>query len=223
MVMTLLSSRHASYDIGFQYTTHWALEMFVASIVVLTMIKEPKYAADQQGETRVRSWLMALALAMAATSYQHGAILQHNTARGGFSAFKFDRTEKDIERYEQLISLRTLVPPEARIAGTERVLPHVSNRPNAYTIRSAGIQDAEYILFPFRIGGIDVERIHPVLVDGSFGVVEVAGDFVLAKRGHSTERNAEVLKRVRKPRKPRPRTNARSSPNAPLKKSSGEN
>jgi len=202
MVMTLLSSRHASYDIGFQYTTHWALEMFVASVVVLTMIKEPQYAADEQGETRVRSWLVALALAMAATSYQHGAILQHNTARGGFSTFKFDRTEKDIERYEQLISLRALIPPEARVAGTE--------------------QDAEYILFPFHIGGIDIDRIRPVLVDGSFGVVDVAGRFVLAQRGHSTERNAEVLKRVRKPRKPRPKTNARSLPKPSPKKSSGE-
>jgi uncharacterized membrane protein len=223
MVMTLLSSRHASYDIGFQYTTHWALEMFIASIVVLTMIKKPAHATDQHGEIRVRSWLMALALAMAATSYQHGAILQHNTARGGFSAFKFDRTEKDIERYEHLISLRTLIPPEAKVAGTERVLPHVSNRPDAYTIRSAGIRDAEYILFPVQVGGVDVKRIHPVLVDGSFGVVDVAGEFVLAKRGHSAERNAEVLKRIRKPREPRPKTKPRSSPKPTPKKILGGN
>ncbi|NNE19609.1 MAG: hypothetical protein HKN10_14140 [Myxococcales bacterium] len=171
------------------------------------MIKKPQYVEDQGGEVRVRSWLLALAFAMAATSYQHGAILQHNTARGGFTAFKFDRTAKDVEQYEQLIALRDLIPPEAKIAGTERVLPHVSNRPDAYTVRSAGIQDAEYILFPFHIGGVDVERIRPVLVDESFGVVDVSGKFVLARRGHSTERNEEVLKRVRKPRKPRkPRT-----------------
>jgi uncharacterized membrane protein len=214
MVMTLLSSRHASYDIGFQYTTHWALEMFLASIVVLTMIKAPEHAGDQRGETRVRSWLLAIVFAMAATSYQHGAILQHNTARGGFGAFKFDRTERDVERYEQLMALRSLIPPEAKVAGTERVLPHLSNRPDAYTIRSPGIRDAEYIMFPFNIGGVDVDRIHPVLVDGSFGVVEVSGNFVLAKRGHPTERNAEVLKRIRKPRKPRAKTTPRSPRNA---------
>ncbi len=212
MVMTLLSSRHASYDIGFQYTTHWALEMFLASIVVLTMIKQPEYTADVRGETRVRSWLMALAFAMAATSYQHGAILQHNTARGGFTAFKFDRTEKDVEQYEQLMALCSLIPPEAKVAGTERVLPHVSNRPDAYTVRSAGIQDAEYILFPFHIGGVDVDRIYPVLFDESFGVVDVSGKFILAKRGHPTERNAEVLKRIRKPRKPRAKKPTRSPP-----------
>ena len=121
------------------------------------------------------------------------------------------------------MALCTLVPPEAKIAGTERVLPHVSNRPDAYTIRSAGIQDAEYILFPFNIGGIDVDRIHPVLDDGSFGVVDVSGKFILAKRGHSTERNAEVLGRVRKPRKSRPRTNERSVPKPSTKKAPGEN
>ena len=205
LVMTLLATRSALYDIGFQYTTHWALEGFLATVVVLTMIKQPAWPADQHGETRVRSWLMALALAMAATSYQHGAILQHNTARGGFSAFRFDRTDKDIERYEQLMSLCALIPPEAKVAGTERTLPHVSNRPDAYTIRTAGIQDAEFILFQSNIGGVDVERIHPVVNDGTFGVVEVAGSFILAKRGHSTERNAEALQHVRKPRKSRPK------------------
>jgi len=212
MVMTLLSSRPASYDIGFQYTTHWALEMFLASIVILTMIKEPEYAADRQGVVRVRSWLVALAFAMAATSYQHGAILQHNTARGGFASFKFERTEKDIERYQQLMALCGLIPPEAKVAGTERVLAHVSNRPDAYTIRAVGIQDAEYILFPFHIGGVDTKHIHPVLLDGSFGVVDVAGDFILAKRGHSAERNAEVLERVRKPHKSRTKTAPRRLP-----------
>ncbi len=205
LLMTLLATRSALYNIGFQYTTHWALEMFLATVVVLTMIKEPTQPKDQRGETRLRSWLMALALAMAATSYQHGAILQHNTARGGFSAFKFERTEKDIERYEQLRSLCALIPPEAKVGGTEKTLSHVSNRPDAYTIRYLGVQDAEYILFQTSIGGADVEHIHPAISDGTFGVVEVAGDFVLAKRGHSTEGNAEALKRIRKPRKQRPK------------------
>ena len=201
LLMTLLATRSALYNIGFQYTTHWALEMFLATVVVLTMIKEPTQLGDQHGETRVRSWLMALALAMAATSYQHGAILQHNTARGGFSAFKFERTEKDIERYEQLMSLCALIPPEAKVGGTEVTLSHVSNRPDAYTIRFLGIQDAEYILFQSSIGGADLEHIYPVVSDGTFGVVEVAGSFILAKRGHPSELNAETVKRLRKPRK----------------------
>ena len=203
LLMTLLATRSALYNIGFQYTTHWALEMFLASVVVLTMIKEPTQLGDQHGETRVRSWLIALALAMAATSYQHGAILQHNTARGGFSAFKFERTEKDIERYEHLMSLAALIPPEAKVAGTERTLSHVSNRPDAYTIRYLGIQDAEYILFQTSIGGADLDHIHPVISDGTFGVVEAAGEFVLAKRGHPAELNAATVKRLRKPRRPR--------------------
>ncbi|NNK42085.1 MAG: DUF2079 domain-containing protein [Myxococcales bacterium] len=201
LLMTLLATRSALYNIGFQYTTHWALEMFLASVVVLTMIKEPTYLGDQHGETRVRSWLLALALAMAATSYQHGAILQQNTARGGFSAFKFERTERDIKRYQDLMSLCALIPPEAKVGGTEKTLSHVSNRPDAYTIRYLGIQDAQYILFQKSIGGRDLEHIHPVISDGTFGVVQVAGDFILARRGHSTELNAATVKRLRKPRK----------------------
>lgn len=221
LIMTLLASRSALFDIGFQYTAHWALEMFLASIVVLTMVKAPMQVGDVCGETRVRSWMIALALAMVATSYQHGAIFQHNTARGGFSAFRFERTEKDVERYEQLISLRALIPPEAKVAGTEDVLAHVSNRPDAYTIRTVGIRDAEYILFPVSIGGVDLERIHPMVDDGTFGVVEIAGRFVLAQRGHSTERNADALKSIRKPRKPTPRAKPRSVPTPPPANSPG--
>lgn len=218
MIMTLLSSRGASYDIGFQYTTHWALEMFIASVAVLTMIKAPTSASDQRGGTRVWSWLIALTLAMAATSYQHGAILQHHTARGGYAAFKFERSERDIKRYENLMSLVPLVPPEAKIAGTEKVLPHVSNRPDAYTIRTAGIRDAEFILFPFNISGTESKRIYPVVEDGTFGVVEVAGEFILAKRGYPSVRNPEVVKRLRKPPAPRKaKPKAKPKPKAEIK------
>src|SRR5690606_9676713 len=123
------------------------MEMFLASIIILGMIRDREWPGDEKGNRRVQSWLLAMTVAGLAMSYQHGAILQHNTARGGFWKFKFDRTQQDIDRYNALRSLIALIPPEAKVAGTERLLPHVSNRPNAYSVRGAGIGDAEYILF----------------------------------------------------------------------------
>lgn len=215
LIMTLLSNRKASYEISFQYTTHWALEMFIAAIVVMSLIKEPQHAADTRGETRVRSWLWAMAFAALATSFQFGAVLQHNTARGGFWKFKFERTEKDIDNYNAMRRLRQLIPSDAKVASTERLLPHVSNRPDAYTIRSVGISDAEYILFPKRISGKDVQRIVPMLERKVFGVLAEDGPYVLAKRGHDTAQNAKLLKtlpKAKKRGKPRPKKGAKPKP-----------
>jgi hypothetical protein len=153
----------------------------------------------------------ALVFAMLATSYQHGAILQHNTARGGFTIFKFDRSQKEIDRYNALRSLIAMMPPEAKVASTERLLPHMSNRPNAYTVRSVGIRDAEYIIFPRRIGGSDLKRIHPHIKKGTFGIIAQAKDMYLAQRGYSTEKNKEALKRLRRPPKDRPKKRKRKA------------
>ena len=201
LVITLLAHRSAAHEISFQYTSHWAIGLFLAVVVILTMTKKPAWPGDQRGDARVASWIGALVFAMLATSYQHGAILQHNTARGGFSLFKFDRTQKDIERYDALRSLVGVMPPNAKVASTSHLLPHMSNRPDAYTIRTVGIRDAEYIIFPQKIGGNDLKRIHPQLEKGTFGIVAQAQDMYLAQRGYSTERNGDVLKRLRRPPK----------------------
>jgi uncharacterized membrane protein len=193
LLMTLLSNRDASYEISFQYTSHWTIAMFIASIAILTMEREPKEPGDTLGKARVASWLAAMTLAMLATSYQHGAILQKNTARGGFLKFKFERTPEDIARYENVHSLIGMIPPDAKVAGGEHVLPQLSNREDAYTIRSVGISDAEYILVTLPLRGKDLDRVRPMLQKGRFGVVARAGEFVLMKKGHPTDLNNEVI------------------------------
>ena len=211
VLMTLLAHRSAAYQISFQYTAHWTIGLFLAVVVILTMTKKPAWPGDRRGGTRVASWMGALIFAMLATSYQHGAILQHNTARGGFTVFKFDRSQKEIDRYNALRSLIVMMPPEAKVASTERLLPHMSNRPNAYTVRSVGVRDAEYIIFPRRIGGSDLKRIHPHIKKGTFGIVAQAKDMYLAQRGYSTEKNKEALKRLRRPPKDKPKKRKRKA------------
>jgi hypothetical protein len=93
-------------------------------------------------------------------------------------------------------------------------LPQVSNRPDAYTIRTVGVRDAEYILFSRSIRGEDINRIRPVLEDKRYGIVAEVGEFVLAKKGHPTDKNADVLKRlspVSKPAKPKPKPKPKAS------------
>ncbi len=203
LLMTLLAHREASYQISFQYTAHWSIGMFLAVVIILTMMKRPAWPGDDRGRIRVASWIWAMVIAMLATSYQHGAILQQNTARGGFMAFKFNRTEKDVARYDALWALIHRMPADAKVASTERLLPHMSNRRDAYTLRTVGIRDAEFIIFPRRMSPKEHKRVRPALVDGVFGVVAEEKDLYLAKRGHDVALNAKAIKKLRRPPKKR--------------------
>jgi len=214
LLMTLLAHREASYQISFQYTAHWSIGMFLAVIIILTMMNRPAWPQDDRGRIRVASWMWAIVIVMLATSYQHGAVLQQNTARGGFMAFKFKRTDRDVKRYEALWSLIDKMPEDAKVASTERLLPHMSNRRDAYTIRTVGIRDAEYVIFPRGMSGKEYERVRPVLADKTFGIMASAMDLYLAKRGHDTARNADTIKRLRRPAKKRRKAKAKRRPKA---------
>src|SRR6185295_1589235 len=83
----------------------------------------------------------------------------------------------------------------AKVTACDNLVPHISNRPAAYTLRFA-VFDADYILFfsePGRIDGGERQKVTEALVSGDFGVVDVMGSFGLARRGHPTIMNDRVL------------------------------
>jgi hypothetical protein len=122
-------------------------------------------------------------------------VLQQNTARGGFGPYKFTSTEDDRKRFADLQSLIAKVPPMAKIVSSENIVPHVSSRPDSYTLR-VGNFDADYMLFSTPVWGEELTNVNKAL-NGDFGVVEIKGDFALAKRGHSKDLNSKALRRSR--------------------------
>jgi uncharacterized membrane protein len=193
---TLLSTKYPPLvQISFQYTAHWTAFLFVAFVACLEWVRRPRHPGDSFGFQRQRTWLAVTCFCTLLTSYQYGAILQQNTAKGGFGKYKFGMTPSDHERYAALKAIIAKVPPMAKITSAEYVVPHVSNRPDAYTLRN-GLYDAEYLIFeaPAR----DDERTYArEALKGAFGVVASSGPFVLAKRGHAKTENAAWLKRLR--------------------------
>jgi hypothetical protein len=143
-----------------------------------------------------RPALVALLAGTLVSSHQYGAVLQRHTARAVFEAFRFGTTDLDRQRRAELLALIARVPPRARIAASETVVPHVSSRPDAYTLR-LGVYDAEYLLFslvPTAAG--EVEPARAALRDGGFGVVASGSHYVLARRGNDQEGNAPVLEHL---------------------------
>jgi hypothetical protein len=129
--------------------------------------------------------------------YQYGVLFQQNVAHAAWDPIRFSTTDEDRERLSALRAVIQALPPLAKVAASERVVPHVSNRPDAYALRN-GIADAEYLLFDSAgLGGNEKSDVVQALRNKSFGVVASNGNFVLAQRGAPTKGNTRVLRKVR--------------------------
>ncbi len=193
---TLLATRYPPMiEISFQYTTFWTMFLFIAVVHHLDWIGTPRFAGDPEGLVRHRAWLLALLAAMLVTSHQHGAVLQQQTARAGFDRFVFGLSDAERARRDALHLLIARVPPTARIASSEQIVPQVSSRAYSYTLR-AGIFDAEWLLFPLPARPDEKPMLERALRSGAFGVVGESGEFVLARRGASPAPNAALLQRL---------------------------
>jgi uncharacterized membrane protein len=182
-------------QISFQYTAHWTAFLFMALVSNLAWVRRPAFPSDTGGRVRFRAWLGAIAISTLVTSHQYGAILQQGSVRGGFWPYRFGTTEEDRERHRKLYALIDKVPPRAKIVSSENIVPHVSSRPDSYTLRQ-DLYDAEYLLFELAQRGDEIPVIRRAL-NGDFGVMAVEKPFVLAQRGYSKKENASVLRMLR--------------------------
>jgi uncharacterized membrane protein len=189
-VFTLLSTQYAPLtQISFQYTSYWTAFVFIGLVLALEH-------AGQRGPGRQRALLLGVVAASLACSYLYGAVLQRETARGGFDRFRFVTDTADLRRRAALEALIAEIPPDARVSASEHLVPHVSGREDAYTLRF-GVYDADYMLFQLPARGDEREPTAKALGAGTFGVVDDRGEIVLARRGEPATRNASVLARVR--------------------------
>lgn len=183
-MFTLLST---GYDpliqTSFQYTTHWTLYLFPGLVLGLAALSRPRTSGDTAGPARFQAALVALVLVALASSYQHGAILQHNTARGGFYRFTFGTSAQDLSRRESLAKVLEQLPADVNVAASEFLVPQVANRANAYSLRH-GVFDADHILCePRALTKREKRRLPRILQRGDWGVIAEDGPFVLLKRG----------------------------------------
>ncbi|HEX4338000.1 MAG TPA: DUF2079 domain-containing protein [Polyangiaceae bacterium] len=195
-LFTLLATHYPPLiQTSFQYTTYWTTFLFVAIVANLGYMqdreREPTEEAPFWHANRL-AWVAALFVCVLLTSNQFGAFFQQNTARGGFGPYRFDLNAEDRVRHDRLYKLIAMVPKDAKIVSSETIVPHVSQRPNSYTMRT-GIYDADYMLAWMPPRGDERAPVSDAIKSGRYGVVAESGEFVLAKRGYSSEKNARVV------------------------------
>jgi uncharacterized membrane protein len=196
---TLLSTQYPpTIQISFQYTAYWTPFLFLALIANLTWMKPAYHTVERVRGLRTpngTAWVVALVAAMLVHSNQFGALLQQNTVRGGFGPYHFGSTQYEKDRYKIIYELIAKIPPRAKVASTEMIVPHLSSRPDAYTLRT-GYYDAEYILFPVTPRAEEAKFIVEALKSGQYGWYAEKTEFVVIKKGQPTDKNAEILKRL---------------------------
>jgi hypothetical protein len=166
----------------------------IGLIYVLDRKNSPKLS-DSEYQVGKRAALFALACAMVPVSYQSGAIFQRNTAKGGFSLYNFETTVRDLNDRKTFAEIVKLIPPRASVSASDNLVPQISARPVAYTLRFS-VFDADYILFfsdPTRIDGSERQKVTDALISGEFGIVDMKPPFAVAKRGYATTQNDRVL------------------------------
>jgi uncharacterized membrane protein len=183
-------------EISFQYTFFWTVFLFIGLVDVLESLRGTGAAPTAGGPLRARAALIAFSCAMLPVSYQIGAVFQQHTAHSGFGRFNFETTARDLADRAPLEGIIATIPPRASVSACDNLTAHVTNRPEAYTLRGNIPPGVEYLLFfseRSRIDGGEREKVAAVLGTGEFGVVEVRGAFAIAKRGYSTALNAGLL------------------------------
>lgn len=190
---TLLSTRYPpQIQISFQYTTYWTTFLFVLLVNNLSWVRT---TLDTTHKNLSRAYLAVVVCATMVCSYQYGALLETRNTRGGFGQYRFGLKPEDHERHRQVYELIGLVPNDAKIVASELLVPHVSSRKDAYTLRT-GYFDAEYALFEMPTHGDEGRALKPALASGTFGVVAIRGNYALAKRRHPSTKNGLVLDRI---------------------------
>ena len=195
-VFTLLSTKYPpQLMISFQYTAYWTAQLFPAALLSFRWIDRVAAVNGRAGAAWKSSWIAAFAVATILTSYQYGALLQHNTTWGGFGPYHFGTDAGDLKRREELRPLLDLLPATAKVAACENVVPQLSNRADAYTLRLS-VYDADYVLFRLPAPQFERENVLEALQSRRYGVLKESGEFVLAKRGYSTSNNLRIIARL---------------------------
>jgi uncharacterized membrane protein len=186
-IFTLLSTGYGPlYRISFQYTSYWTAFLFIGLVLALERAAPRRHAPLAAGVTA----------AMLACSYLYGAFFQHETLTGGFEHYRVGTTVGDLELRAKLANAIAQLPPDAKVVASEYVLPHVSSRESAYTLRF-GVFDSDWLLLQIPPWSEEKSRAVEALKSGTFGVVDDQGAIVLARRGAPMSGNAAVVERLR--------------------------
>jgi uncharacterized membrane protein len=173
---TLLSTQYPlAFDIAFQYSAYWFPMLFPATALGLAA-----FGDSDDGRVRRRAAVAALIAGTLLMTRHFGAILPRESFRAGFGVVHFSPlTDGDRRKAKDLDELAAMIPFTAKIAVSEPELPHLSHRPDIYSLKD-GLQGADYVLYA--PGTLGAGRADGAQRSGVMTVVATRPGLVLLRR-----------------------------------------
>ena len=192
-LVCLMSTHPAPFLRQFQYTALWVPFLILGTVVVMSEWKQ-----SPGGKSKFWAALIAMALTGTVLSYQQGALFQQNDFKGGYRKVQFEFTEADRQRLERFRSVIAEIPPDASVLTTENEGPHLSNRPDCFTLRAAYTW-ADYLVININEArsGRSQSNLRQGLKTGQYGFVKQVGEYQLWKRGAPHTNDERGLRAVR--------------------------
>jgi hypothetical protein len=199
-ILTLLSTGYLpTIQISFQYISNWSGYAFLAIAVVLAGYRD-------SGElVKLRAAGVALVVGLTLGNLQWGAWQPNPVVHGGFVDVPLlPPSPADKQRRLDLLELVKLVPPDASMAASDRVQPHVTFHVRTYSLKDA-LYDCDYLLWSDLPGDPGNDRGVKAIMSGEYVVAATRGGSTLAKKKPATPKPADVVPPV--PVQPAPEPN----------------
>jgi uncharacterized membrane protein len=143
---TLLASRWAVYDTGFQYSCLLFPFLFAATPQGMMRLTRSRAAAVIGLDSRKLFAALACAICVSSVlvSRSYGVFWENRAFRGGFARFDRNPTDYYKARYQTVIEFREQIGPEASVTTTGRLGPHFAARKRFY--RDFATTDSDYLV-----------------------------------------------------------------------------
>lgn len=199
-LFTLATANYAPpVSTRFQYAMYWMPMLVLGTLHVLD-----EWNRTAEHRPKVAAAVGAMLVVGTAMSFGAGGFFQQNTLIGGFRKVSFEWTQADQERFDRLRAAIAKIPRDAALTATESLVPHISTRRNAFTLRQ-GTSASDYLLVRTDEvrGGEQAEHLLQAARSGEFGFVEQNKEFQIWRRGAPTDENERVLGRLGHRNRPR--------------------
>jgi len=191
-LLTLLSTNYGpTIQLGFHYALHWTPFLFLATPLVLHALRTD----SPFGDAKMKAAAWSLAAASLIVTFHFGAFAKSPRFKVGFGDFDFGRTVSQVDMYQRMMKIISVIPKDASLSVSNTIGPHVSNRVEAYLSDNDGLQGAQYLAFAkydYRYGG-NRRFLRTALEGNDYGVVAYDADFVVLKAGPRNGDNDKVL------------------------------
>ncbi len=147
LTFTLLASREPVYQTSFQYSMLLVPMMVSLIPVAIARLRDgraPEILATPPAQL-IAGALGALLVCSLLTSWKFGALVENKAFRGGFARIVRELQPDHLERIAKVREMAAMIEPGAGVTVTDKIGPHVSNRPHVFLYRQRKVKESHYV------------------------------------------------------------------------------